>query len=207
MRINLAQYATSETICLGPVSNQRRGRSVSTLESIQDAGLVSRAAQGDENAFRALFEANRTLVYNLAFRMLGNAEDAEDVFQDTFMNAFANIHKFKGRSRFSTWLYRIALNRARRALDERKRSVATVAIDEADPGPRSVAEPASGEALDVQEALGRLPVEYRAALVLHSMFGYTYEEAGAIMNCPSGTVKTYVHRGKKALRDMLEGPR
>ena len=163
-----------------------------------EACLVNRARAGDSDAFAALVCRHQRMVYNLALKILGDSHQAGDVQQEVFLSALRSVGKFRGEASFSTWLYRIALNACRRAL--KKRPPPARALSEAaDVVQRDGAE----EALVVQDALSQLPDKHRIALVLHCMFSYTYDEAGKLMGVPAGTVKSYVYRGKRALRHIL----
>lgn len=166
--------------------------------------LVGRAVTGDETAFEALLEAHKDMVYNVAYRMLGNTADAEDAFQETFVSAYKSISRFRSDARFSTWLYRIAVNRCRDMISARRSRPAAESIhgDSFD-----VAAPDRGKSTEVEDALRFVTPEYREAITLHCLLGYSYEEAGGIMGAPEGTVKTYVHRGKEELRKILAGER
>jgi RNA polymerase sigma-70 factor (ECF subfamily) len=164
-----------------------------------EAALVSRAAQGDQSAFMELVEAHKAMVYNLALRVLGDAHEAEDVLQDVFLSAFRGLGRFRNEAKFSTWLYTIALNRCRRLLKLRQAAGSNLPPLQVDAAGMSDAQTAHA----VRDALGSLPDKYRIAVVLHCMFGYTYEEAGRIMGAPAGTVKTFVHRGKRQLRRIF----
>jgi len=170
----------------------------------QELALVARAASGDERAFAALLESHKDMVYNLAYRTLGNAADAEDVFQETFVSAFKNLSRFRGDSKFSTWLYRIAVNRCRDFMDSKRARHGFQSIDDIAPEAASTIAKSAGDASEtVGEALNFLPADYRIAVNLHCIMGYSYDEAGGIMGVPGGTVKTYVHRGKEMLREVL----
>jgi len=163
--------------------------------------LIARAATGDERAFESLLEVHKDMVYNIAFRMLGNAADAEDAFQETFVSAYRSISRFRADSKFSTWLYKIAVNRCRDMLSARRVRPAFESIHEE--GFDAPAPVKGEEASGVEEALSRISPDYRTAISLHCLMGYSYDEAGAIMGLPGGTVKTYVHRGKEELRGVL----
>jgi RNA polymerase sigma-70 factor (ECF subfamily) len=168
-----------------------------------EAGLVVRAAEGDEAAFGSLVEAHKDMVYNLAFKILGNAQDAEDAFQETFISAYKNISKFRGDSKVSTWLYRIALNRSRDMLASRRTRGEMGSIHEEGFDVPSSATVGGADSI-VQDALRFLSEDYRTAITLHCLMGYSYDEAGDIMGIPGGTVKTYVFRGKDELRKVLK---
>lgn len=173
-----------------------------------EATLIERAAAGDEAAFARILETHRDMVYTICHRTLGNAHDAEEAFQETFVSAFRGLGKFRGGSKLSTWLYRIALNRCRDFLSSRQeryaRTTASLDAEEAAGHRQSLRAKESPATATVHEALAFLPEQYRTAVNLHCIMGYTYDEAGDIMGVPGGTVKTYVHRGKEALRDILK---
>jgi RNA polymerase sigma-70 factor (ECF subfamily) len=144
------------------------------------------------------------MVYNVAYRMLGNAADAEDAFQDTFVSAYRSISRFRADARFSTWLYRIAVNRCRDMISaKRSKPTAESIHEEGFDAPAPTPKASSG----IEEALQLIAPEYREAITLHCLMEYSYEEAGGIMGVPEGTVKTYVHRGKEELRKVLAGER
>jgi len=169
--------------------------------SDSEVGLIAKAVGGDERAFEALLEAHKDMVYNVAYRMLGNAADAEDAFQETFISAYRSISRFRADSKFSTWLYRIAVNRCRDMLSAKRSRPAFESIHEEGFDAQA---PAKGdEASGIEEALARISPDYRTAITLHCLMGYSYDEAGGIMGVPGGTVKTYVHRGKEELRGVL----
>jgi RNA polymerase sigma-70 factor (ECF subfamily) len=177
--------------------------------SQSERALVSAAAAGDEGAFTQILEAHRDMIYTICHRTLGNAHDAEEAFQDTFVSAFRNLSRFRGESKLSTWLYRIAVNRCRDFLSSKRvrQDRRTTSIDdESDLRGRLSTDGGAEEAAEtVTEALVLLPEEYRTAINLRCIMGYSYDEAGDIMGVPGGTVKTYVHRGKNMLREILCG--
>ena len=114
--------------------------------------LVEKAAAGDQAAFERLMEAHKDMVYTLCVRTLGNAHDAEEVFQDAFLSAYRNLSGFRGDSKVSTWLYRIALNRCRDFMESRKSRQAreTVSIDALE---RPLAAASSDDAFDAKSIL------------------------------------------------------
>lgn len=190
----------AETIPLRSVSNEWiPARKESSMHQ-RDATLAKQAAAGSESAFRSLVEAHGGMVYNLALKIIGDPHEAEDVFQDVFLGAWRGLGGFRGEAKFSTWLCSITINRCRRVLSSRRRAVPAEPLEGTSLADKS--NPAAGRA--VREALALIPEKFRIAVVLHCMSGYTYREAGAIMNVPDGTVKSYVHRGKRALRRILQ---
>jgi len=172
-----------------------------------EQAVVARAAAGDEAAFAQILEAHRDMVYTICFRTLSNAHDAEEVFQDTFVSAFRNLPRFRGESKLSTWLYRIALNRCRDFLSSRhaRQTRETASLDDEDnPHVQDQLRTDEGDAREtVREAIDMIQEDYRTAINLHCIMGYSYDEAGELMGIPGGTVKTLVHRGKEALAEVL----
>jgi RNA polymerase sigma-70 factor (ECF subfamily) len=171
-----------------------------------DADLVARARQGEEEAFAELVRRHERPVYNLAYRMLGRAEDARDAAQDAFVSCYRNLRRFRGDAAFATWLHRIAVNACYDIL--RKRRVEPVELDE------GLGEAASGDhadqtsdAVDVQRALARVPAEFRAVMILHDVQGLPYEDIAAALEVPVGTVKSRLHRGRVALGEALGAAR
>lgn len=187
----------------------------------QVAQLVRRARAGDHAAFDALVEEYSSQVYNLALRITGSREEAEDCVQEAFLRAYAALPRFRGRAAFSTWLYRVALNVACDAARRRRRAplaVSELATGE-DPAPdldRPLGEglpprresPEEGAILHqrrrvILEAIQRLPEHQRAVLVLYDLQGFSYEEIARITGARVGTVKSRLSRARLALRDLL----
>ena len=143
-------------------------------------------------------------VYNLAYRMLGHAEEARDATQEAFVSCFRNLQRFRRDAAFSTWLHRIALNACYDAL--RKRSAAPVkAMRFPEPVPAPDHADQAATAMDVQKALLTLSPEFRAVLILHEIQDVSVEEIAAALELPVGTVKSRLHRGRVALGRALMG--
>lgn len=184
-----------------------------------DLQLVSRAQGRDAEAFQTLVLRYQDRVFNTAFRLTGDRSHAEDLTQEVFLKAFKALRKFKGRSSFSTWLYRITVNAAtsewrRAAALKRGKEVAfpSAAGDggggtwepaASDGDPREAAE--RGErALLVQGAIEALEEDYRVVIVLRDIEGFSYEEIAEIIECPIGTVRSRLHRARCDLKDKLK---
>jgi RNA polymerase sigma-70 factor, ECF subfamily len=169
-----------------------------------DAHLVARFQAGDQHAFVVLMERHERRIYNLAFRMLGRSEDARDATQDAFLSCFRHLGSFRGDSAFSTWIHRIAVNAC---YDLIRKRTPTVSLDD------QIGEPAvspdhgdqAAVATDVQRALLRIPVEFRAALVMHEVLDLPVEEIAEALDVPIGTVKSRLHRGRVAMGRILAG--
>lgn len=175
--------------------------------------VVERARRGDPRAFEDLARAQERALYRHAARILGPGPDAEDVVQDALLSAWRSIRSFEGTS-FRAWLFRIVTNRALDRIRARRRRP-ELPLDPpedeeviwAEPvaGGPDLAEIASGrEAVAlVEEALGRIPEEQRAVLLLRDVEGFAYEEIALITNSEVGTVKSRIHRGRVAVRNAL----
>jgi RNA polymerase sigma-70 factor, ECF subfamily len=178
--------------------------------SIRDLGLVARASRGDVEAFAKLVRDNSNLVYRLALRILG-PDDAQDAAQEVWIKAWRNIKSFRAESAFSTWLYRITVNTC---LSMRQKEARRGRGGERELGGEEVpyvSEPSGGEAdpeaaalnaerrEEIQDALGYVRAEHRAALVLRHMEGLSYAEIAQVLEVPEGTAKGWVSRGRAAM--------
>jgi RNA polymerase sigma-70 factor (ECF subfamily) len=170
-----------------------------------DGDLVQAAAAGDEGAFAALVTRHRDLLWSVCHRICTDPHVAEDAFQLTLIAVWRGLARFDGRARFSTWLYRIAVNASLGVLRARRRE-RTVALDD-HPGPTSVRDPATAvaDADAVQWALARLPFDFRCAVVLRDLCGCSYQEVADIAGVKVDTAKTRIARGRQALAALL-GP-
>jgi RNA polymerase sigma-70 factor (ECF subfamily) len=169
-----------------------------------DDDLVRRFQQGQEEAFAQLMRRHERRVYNLAYRMLGDAEEARDAAQETFLSCFRNLEKFRGDAAFSTWLHRIAANVCFDSL--RKRSKGPVeAIRFHEPLPSPDHGDQTAISIDVQRALLAVSPEFRAVLILHEIQDVPVEEVASALDLPVGTVKSRLHRGRVALGRALAG--
>jgi RNA polymerase sigma-70 factor (ECF subfamily) len=182
------------------------------LASGDDLVLIAECVKGNSAAFGVLVRRYQDRLYHTAFRLVGNAEDAQDAVQEAFLNAYQSLESFKGDSLFFTWLYRIAVNtaislkRKHRALLHLEGDRATP-LDPVDDSP--VSRPGHGmeqaeEGMRVQEALNRLSPEHRAVLVLKDMEGQKYEAMAELLNVPIGTIRSRLHRARLELRELLE---
>jgi RNA polymerase sigma-70 factor (ECF subfamily) len=179
-----------------------------------DEELVARSVQGDPESFNQLVLRWERSIYALAYRTLGRDEDARDICQETFLRAYRGLHAFKGQAKFSSWLYRIALNLCRDAM-RRERRAPLVAVPEGiDPTELAAQQPSpapSVEDLVAQAELGRhvaavmrrLSDDQRTAILLKEYHGLTFQEIAEVMGCPLSTAKTRVYQGLSVLRCEL----
>jgi RNA polymerase sigma-70 factor (ECF subfamily) len=183
--------------------NQLESRGPQRVE-IEDRELVSRVLGGRTDDFRVLVERHQQSIFRFASGLLGNRDEAEDVTQETFLAAFANLSGYdSSRAAFSTWLFTIARNRCFNLL-KRSRPIAANELDSiADVAPT---DPIVSQELSQQldRALAALPVEQRSAFVLAEIEELPYAEIARIERTSLGTVKSRIHRAKERLQSLLE---
>src|SRR5690606_20031526 len=181
-----------------------------------EAALVRRAAAGETDAVRQIIKAHNQRLYRLVRAVVRSNTDAEDVLQDAYLHAFANLGTFEGDSSLSTWLSRIALNAALmrlRAQKRLKRTAPSAGPAEAEvipfPLSSSIADPerimAQRQLLHlIEEATDALPETFRLVFVARVIEGLGVEETAALLDLPAATVKTRLHRARKLIRARLE---
>jgi RNA polymerase sigma-70 factor (ECF subfamily) len=164
-----------------------------------DSQLLSAVAHGDERAFRALYRRHTPRLRMLVLRMLGgHASDTDDAVQETWIRAVAGVSGFRGESNFGTWLTGIGVRVAWGTIRRRRPALAMMPDDEP-----AVDPPDTGERLDLDEALRRLPDQYRTVVVLHDVEGYSHEEIAESLGVAVGTSRSTLSRARQALRAML----
>ena len=174
-----------------------------------DEGLVRRFKDGSAEAFEILVQRHGTRVYNLCLRILGDAEEAADASQDTFLAALRKLSSFRGDAAFTTWLHRVAVNACYDSLRrKRRRPMLQIVPEDGDERPEpSVPAPDHAEgvvlSVDVARALAQVSEEFRVVLVLADVQDLPYEEIAAVLEIPVGTVKSRVFRGRAALGRAL----
>ncbi|MBV9258115.1 MAG: sigma-70 family RNA polymerase sigma factor [Ktedonobacteraceae bacterium] len=175
------------------------------VESISDAGLVELVLNGDQDVFAVLVERYKDAVQNLAYRMLGNTTEAEDVTQETFVRAYTQLATYKCAHKFSTWLLSIA---SHLAIDQlRRRRFLALPLEDVpflewivDGGIGPEQSALQGERQDeIQSYLQRLPAKYRAVIVLRYWHDFSYEEIASALNLTPPLVKARLHRARELL--------
>ncbi|MGQ4414728.1 RNA polymerase sigma factor SigM [Streptomyces sp. SAS_269] len=176
----------------------------------RDEDLLARHVEGDPDAFAEIVRRHRDRLWAVALRTLGDREEAADAVQDALVSAYRAAHTFRGQSAVTTWLHRITVNacldRARKAATRKTAPVDdTERLEQLLEPHESASAPAERNDLHRQllEALGTLPYEQRAALVLVDMQGYPVAEAARILDVPTGTVKSRCARGRARLLPLL----
>ena len=180
-----------------------------------ESSLIEKSIQGDVASFEKLVVKYNRYVYNIAFRMMGNEEDAKDMSQEALIKAFRAISQFKMESNFSTWLYRITINACKDELRKRKEHVLSYDAELADEG--SLKDVIKDEAANpiliyeklelkasIETALNALSDDNKSVVVLKDLLGYSYEEIGDILQIPIGTVRSRLNRSRSALKKILQ---
>jgi len=178
-----------------------------------DEELVARSIGGDADSFNELILRWERPIYALAYRTIGREEDARDVCQETFLRAFRALPGFRGQAKFSSWLYRIALNLCRDWIRRERRAPLLQPPEDGDLMElAAAAEPAESIedlvarkdlARSVERAIALLPEEQRTAIVLKEFHGLTFQEIADLAGCPLSTVKTRLYQGLTVLRREL----
>ncbi|MGW4566097.1 RNA polymerase sigma factor SigM [Streptomyces sp. NPDC004561] len=179
-------------------------------DGVSDQDLLTRHVEGDPDAFGEIVRRHRDRLWAVALRTLGDREEAADAVQDALVSAYRAAHTFRGQSAVTTWLHRITVNacldRARKAASRKTAPVDdTERLEQLLEPHESASAPAERNDVHRQllEALGTLPQEQRAALVLVDMQGYPVAEAARILDVPTGTVKSRCARGRARLLPLL----
>jgi RNA polymerase sigma-70 factor (ECF subfamily) len=183
----------------------------SSSGSVDDT-VLTRAQNGDHQAFAQIYSLHKRRIYSLCLRMVGNTAEAEDLTQEAFLQLHRKIATFRGDSAFSTWMHRLAINVVLMHL--RRKGLALISLDEAmDPAPeegpgRSFGSPdlnltGAIDRLALERAVTDLPAGYRLIFVLHDIEGYEHNEIASMLDCSIGNSKSQLHKARLKLRDTL----
>jgi len=176
---------------------------------------IKQVKKGDQNAFAEIVDIYKDKIYQLCYRMLGNAHEAEDISQEAFIRAYVNIHTYDMNKKFSTWLYRIATNLSIDRIRKKKPDFYLDAEVSGTDGLNMYSQVAADvslpedelETLELQQTIQneilKLPDKYRTVIVLKYIDELSLNEISEILTIPVGTVKTRIHRGREALRKQL----
>jgi len=172
-----------------------------------EEAIIRRCLDGDQDSYSVLVDRYKTMVYNVAFRMLGDGDAAKDIAQESFIAAYGGLGQFRFGSKFSSWLYSIVLNKCRDHLRLVKETVSTDDIagvrPDTGPSPEQAATANQGRNI-LQGALNALPPEYREVLILKHIEELDYQEIAAITGAGIPALKVRAHRGREMLRRILE---
>lgn len=176
-----------------------------------EAELISRAAQGDINAFEDLYHRYKSMVYSVAYRITGSASDAEEATQDVFVAIHKNLKDFRAASSLKTWIYRIAVTRALNILKKAKRVRTQEVLFDHDINPDDTPNEVelAAENADVKnkadELLSALDADKRACLTLRAVEGLSYEEISQALGININTVRTRIKRAREYLLTLKQG--
>jgi RNA polymerase sigma factor (sigma-70 family) len=165
--------------------------------------LIERCKQGEEQAYFGIYKLYSKAMYNTAFRITGNEDDAEDVLQEAFISAFRNLAEYRGNATFGSWLKRIVINKAINALKKRKheRMPEEESFDMAEETEQTYMPELTVDR--VREAVMHLPDGYRSVLSLYLLEGYDHQEIATIMRITESTSKSQLNRAKHKLKQLL----
>lgn len=197
-----------------PLLRSPESRSVAACDAVDpDLELIDRWRAGDAQAFEELVRRHERRIFGLLLRMLGNRQEAEDAAQDTFLNLHRHGHRFRREARFSTFLYRVAMNAAlnrRRSLGRRRSHMEALVREQAGgsalpSAPRGPEDATFGGEIRarVEQALQTLPPALRGPVVLYDIEGLAYGDIAEVLQIAEGTVKSRIHRARRALRERL----
>lgn len=181
-----------------------------------EAELIRKSQCGDMDAFEQLILRYEKKVYTIAYKYMGNAEDASDLAQEALIKAYQSIGSFRGEASFGTWIGRITANKCLDELRKRKKLQTTSLDDELELEEGSVQKELVSEKATpeqhtirqetvqyVQQKLGQLKEEYRIVLVLRELEGYSYDDIADMLNCSLGTVKSRISRARNYLKELV----
>ena len=184
------------------------------MERDAERDLVAKAQHGDVAAFEALYRANAPRVYALALRLTGNANDAGELTQDVFVQAWQRLTGFRGDAAFGSWLHRITVNTTfMRARGDRRRAAHIRIHSDADERDLagsiedehgSVPAVDVAQAVDLERAIAALPPGARRVFVLHDVIGYRHDEIARLTGLAEGTLRAQLHRARRLLMEALE---
>lgn len=169
----------------------------------RDQALIERCQRGDRRALEELLETYQRPVYNAAFRMLGNPQDAADITQGVFLKVFEHLDRYDPKYKFFSWIYRIAINES---INQFKRARREAQLDESEPssarGPVEEAE-MDADSRRVQDALMTLQEDYRMVVVLRHYSDLSYREISEVLHIPEITVKSRLYTARQQLKEQL----
>jgi RNA polymerase sigma-70 factor (ECF subfamily) len=187
----------------------------------EDREFVALCQRGDVDAFEVLVQRHQKRMLNIAYRIMGNYDEACEIVQDAFISAYKHIKGFKGKAKFSTWLYAICINLSRNRLRQVRTRLhrepyavgnpvniadGQIALDppSSDPSPLDRLETKDVQQ-KVQGCINALDAEFREVLILRDIQGFSYDEISAMLKVPEGTVKSRLFRAREAVKDSLKG--
>ena len=184
------------------------------MAGLNESDLIKKTLEGDDHSFSLLVDKHKDFVFSMAVRILQNEQLAEEVAQDSFLNAYKALKSFEGKSKFSTWLYRITYNVALNALKKENRNREFFSDQEpVEYMSYSISNQINDSTLDdverndmgdiVRECIAKLPSKFASILTMYHLNQMKYDEISELMRLPIGTVKSHIHRGRVMLRNLI----
>ena len=175
------------------------------LKLDDDFSLVKRFIDGDESTFRLLVQRHQEKVRNIIYLTLGLSEEVDDIAQEVFITVYRNLKHFRFESQFTTWLYRITVNKCKDYLRKKNVRKIFVPLKEADDRAGHYSSTEEGDISNiVNKAIAKLPYKLRLPLLLKDIEGFSYQEISESLNCEMGTVKSRIFRGRERLKEILQ---
>jgi RNA polymerase sigma-70 factor, ECF subfamily len=169
-----------------------------------DFYLIKKFNEGDESSFKMLLNRHKDKVRNIVYITIGSTDSIDDIAQDVFITVYRNLGRFRYESQFTTWLYRITVNKCRDYLRKKKiRSIILPLKDSEDAGYEQINDNTDIPGI-VQSAIAKLPEKLRIPLLLKDIEGLSYQEISETMQCEIGTVKSRIFRAREGLKNILE---
>lgn len=181
---------------------------MSASDTIDEQEIIKRCLDGDGERYALLVDRYKDMAYNIAYRMVGDGDIAEDMAQESFISAYGALEEFRQGAKFSSWLYRIVVNKCKDYLRAGRETVPVDDMSDILPaGDRTPEQAASARQTGdvLQKALNALPVEYRDVIVLKHLEELDYQEIAAILGVTVNALKVRAHRGREMLKQLLEG--
>ena len=177
-----------------------------------ESQIIASVRSGNTRAYAVLVDRYKDRALTLAIRLVGNRDEAEELVQDAFVNAYRNLEQFRGDARFGTWFHRILYNLCMTKVSRRREKPES--LDSVDNGSSVIPQDYNGPSIQemveqgelvgmIEEEIDRLPEILRTPILLFYVQELKYEEVAEIMSLPMGTVKTYLHRGRNLLRERM----
>ncbi len=175
----------------------------STRNPGDDFSLIKRFIEGDESTFGVLMHKHREKVRNIIYLTVGNANTVDDLSQDVFITVYKNLDHFRFECQFTTWLYRIAVNKCKDHLRKMKVRNIFIPLKESGMDPIYAAHEIKDEKEIVRNAISKLPDKLRVPLLLKDIEGFSYQEISDLVQCEIGTVKSRIFRARENLKKLL----
>ena len=171
----------------------------------EDFSLIKRFIDGDESTFRTLVVRHKDKVRNIIYLTLGNSDAVDDIAQEVFITVYRSLNRFRFESQFTTWLYRVTVNKCKDHLRKRKiRNIFSPISENSDEYPSFTNHEDKNTAEFVRKAISKLPDKLRVPLVLKDIEGLSYQEIAEAVECEIGTVKSRIFRAREGLRNILQ---